>query len=175
MNFELAGGPLGGSDFFKLNYDVSYHYKLIGKLVAMAHMRAAYGQGYNGDTLPSFERFFMGGSSSLRGFTIRDVGPQNATGNPLGGNQSLLFNLELQYPLTREFRLFAFYDRGNIWDDATGISSGASSFDLGNMRHSIGGGIRFISPFGPIGISYGIKLDQRTGEQIGEFHFSAGG
>jgi len=138
-------------------------------------MRVKYGQGYDGDTLPSFERYFMGGSSSLRGFTIRDVGPQDSNGDPLGGDASLLFNLELQYPLTREFRLFAFYDRGNVWDDSEGIFSGGSSFELGDMRHSIGGGIRFISPFGPIGISYGIKLDQRTGEQIGEFHFSAGG
>jgi outer membrane protein insertion porin family len=47
--------------------------------------------------------------------------------------------------------------------------------DLGDMRHSIGAGLRFISPFGPIGVAYGIKLDQKTGETSGEFHFSAGG
>ncbi len=176
INLDLAGGPLGGSDFFKMSYDGAYHHKLIGKLVAMAHMRASYGQGYNGDTLPSFERYFLGGASNLRGFNIRNIGPQNSNGDPLGGNSSLLFNLELQYPLTREFRVFTFYDRGNVWDDAAGIfKNDSSSFDLGDMRHSIGAGIRFISPFGPIGISYGFKLDPRTGEEVGEFHFSAGG
>ena len=132
------------------------------------------GRGYNGDTLPSFERYFLGGASNLRGFTIRDIGPQNSNTDPLGGNQSLLFNLELQYSLTREFRVFTFYDRGNIWDSGPG-AGGGQYMDIGDMRHSIGAGLRFISPFGPIGIAYGIKLDQKTGETSGEFHFSAGG
>jgi outer membrane protein insertion porin family len=174
LAFDFAGGPLGGSDFVKMNYDGSYQRKVIGKLVAMARMRASYGQGYNGDTLPSFERYFLGGANNLRGFTIRDVGPQNGNTDPLGGNQSLLFNLELQYPLTREFRIFTFYDRGNIWDSGPG-AGGGQYMDLGDMRHSIGAGLRFISPFGPIGVAYGIKLDQKTGETSGEFHFSAGG
>ncbi|MGV7221456.1 MAG: outer membrane protein assembly factor BamA [Nitrospinales bacterium] len=174
VSFDFAGGPLGGSDFVKMNYDVSYQRKVIGKLVAMARMRGAYGQGYNGDSLPSFERYFLGGASNLRGFTIRNIGPQNGNTDPLGGNQSLLFNLELQYALTREFRVFTFYDRGNIWDSGPG-EGGGMYMDLGDMRHSIGAGLRFISPFGPIGIAYGLKLDQKTGETTGEFHFSAGG
>jgi outer membrane protein insertion porin family len=174
LSFDFAGGPLGGSDFVKMSYDGSYNHKIFGKLVAMGRMRASYGQGYNGDTLPSFERYFLGGANNLRGFTIRDVGPQNSNTDPLGGNQSLLFNLELQYSLTREFRIFTFYDRGNIWDSGPG-AGGGQFMDLGDMRHSIGAGLRFISPFGPIGIAYGIKLDQKTGETSGEFHFSAGG
>jgi len=173
LGFDFAGGPLGGSDFVKMNYDVSYNYQIYKKLVAMARMRASYGQGYDGDNLPSFERYFLGGASTLRGFTIRDIGPENKAGDPLGGNQSLLFNLELQYALTREFRIFTFYDRGNIWDSGTG-EGGGQWMDLSDMRHSIGAGVRFISPFGPIGVAYGFKLDQRTGEEIAEFHFSAG-
>ena len=50
----------------------------------------------------------------------------------------------------------------------------ASGEDLANMRDSIGGGFRFLSPMGPMGFAYGIKLDQATGEESGEFHFSAG-
>ena len=49
-----------------------------------------------------------------------------------------------------------------------------TNFDLTKMRNSIGAGIRFISPFGPLGFAYGIKLDQNSGESTGEFHFSAG-
>ena len=58
---------------------------------------------------------FMGGPNSLRGFTIRQVGPLDSAGNPLGGEQSLLLNVELQYPLTEGFRVFGFYDRGNVY------------------------------------------------------------
>jgi outer membrane protein insertion porin family len=101
----------------------------------------------------------------------------DSIGDPLGGEQSLLFNVELQYPLTEGFRVFAFYDRGNVYGNfgpGADISSTDTSFNLSKMRESVGGGIRFFSPFGPIGLSYGFKLDQRTGESAGEFHFSAG-
>jgi outer membrane protein insertion porin family len=50
----------------------------------------------------------------------------------------------------------------------------AENFDLGEMRSSLGAGIRFISPFGPLGFAYGFKLDKQTGEKAAEFHFSAG-
>jgi outer membrane protein insertion porin family len=116
----------------------------------------------------------MGGASSLRGFTIEDIGPKNSDGDPIGGNQSLLFNLEVQYPLTKSFRGFLFYDRGNIFGGGFNTSTTSKSFDLLEMRNSIGAGIRFISPFGPLGFSYGIKLDKKSGEESGEFHFSAG-
>lgn len=175
VQFELAGGVLGGANFYRMSYDGSYFYPLIGKFTAMARARVSLGTGYNGELLPAFERYFMGGSSTLRGYTIRDLGPQNSIGQPLGGDQSLLFNLELQYQLTREFRLFAFYDRGNIWGSGPDLDTTGTKMDILDMRHSIGGGLRFLSPFGPIGISYGLKLDLQTGEKIGEFHFSAGG
>jgi outer membrane protein insertion porin family len=110
----------------------------------------------------------------LRGFTIEDVGPKNLDGDPIGGSQSLLLNLEVQYPFTKSFRGFMFYDRGNVYGNGATITDTDTSFNLGKMRHSIGAGIRFISPFGPLGFAYGIKLDKKSGEEAAEFHFSAG-
>ena len=54
------------------------------------------------------------------------------------------------------------------------MSTTAKNFDLTEMRSSIGAGVRFISPFGPLGFAYGVKLDRNSGESTGEFHFSAG-
>jgi outer membrane protein insertion porin family len=154
---------------------VTYYRPLFGKLVGAIHARINYADGYGGDKLPAFERFFMGGPTSLRGFTIEDVGPQNSDGNPTGGNQALLLNLEAQYPFTKSFRGFVFYDRGNIYGGGVDSNNTTSSkFDLGKMRSSVGAGIRFISPFGPLGFAYGVKLDRNSGESTGEFHFSAG-
>ena len=172
VGFEFAG--LGGTKFTKYFYEVTYYHPLVGKFVGAAHARINYADGYGGDKLPAFERFFMGGSTSLRGFTIKDVGPKNDDNNPIGGNQALLFNLEVQYPFTKAFRGFLFYDRGNIYGGGFNTSTTSNSFDLGEMRSSIGAGIRFISPFGPLGFAYGIKLDQKSGEEAAEFHFSAG-
>ena len=139
-----------------------------------SHAVARYAAGYGGDTLLAFERYFMGGPNSLRGFTIQDVGPKASDGDPVGGSQSLLLNLELQYPFTKQIRGFAFYDRGNVYGTGNDLSSTSENFNLGKMRHSIGAGFRFISPMGPLGFAYGIKLDRRSGETDGQFHFSAG-
>ena len=174
VRLEFAGSFLGGSDFYKTGYEITYYRKLIGKLVGAIHGEINFAEGYNEEELPSFERYFMGGANSLRGFTIRQVGPLDSLGNPLGGEQSLLLNVELQYPLTEGFRVFGFYDRGNVYGSGFNIDSTDTSINLSKMRESVGGGIRFFSPFGPIALSYGIKLDQRTGESSGEFHFSAG-
>jgi len=172
LGFELAG--LGGAKFTKSVYEVTYYHPLVGKLVGAAHARVNYAEGYGGEGLPGFERYFMGGPTSLRGFTIQDVGPKNSDGDPVGGSQSLLLNLEVQYPFTKSFRGFLFYDRGNVYGSGTDTSTTEKNFDLGEMRSSIGAGIRFISPFGPLGFAYGVKLDKETGEEAAEFHFSAG-
>ena len=123
VRFELAGGILGGTDFIKTTYEGTYFHPLVGKLVGAVHAEISWADGYGGDDLPAFERFFMGGPTSLRGYTIRDIGPKDSSGDPLGGNQALLLNLELQYPFTKSFRAFAFYDRGNVYGGGNNISS----------------------------------------------------
>jgi outer membrane protein insertion porin family len=174
LKLELGG--IGGLKFYRTNYEVTYYRPIIGKLVGAIHGEINYADGYGDDILPIFERYFMGGPNSLRGYTIRDIGPKNGTGDPVGGKQSLLVNLELQYPITKSFRAFTFYDRGNVFGDGNDITTTREDINLADMRSSIGAGIRFISPFGPIGFAYGYKLDRNELDQnkVGEFHFTAG-
>jgi outer membrane protein insertion porin family len=172
VRFDLAG--LGGTKFHKASYETSHYWPLIGKLVGMVHGEISWADGYAEEDLPAFERYFMGGPRSLRGYTIKNIGPKDSVGNPIGGNQSLLLNLELQYPFTKGFRGFLFYDRGQLYGGGDDISSTTSTWDLAKMRDSVGIGARFLSPFGPVGFAYGVKLDKATGETSGEFHFSAG-
>ena len=172
VRLDLAG--LGGTKFHKASYEGSHYWPIIGKLVGMVHGEISWADGYAADSLPAFERYYMGGPNSLRGYQIRNVGPKDSLGNPLGGNQSLLLNLELQYPFTKGLRGFAFYDRGQLYGGGDDTSTTTTTWDLAKMRDSIGAGVRFLSPFGPIGMAYGVKLDKATGEKSGEFHFSAG-
>ena len=172
LSFDLAG--LGGLKFTRSRYEITYYHPLIEKLVFGAHARVNFAEGYGGDTLPSFERYFLGGPTTLRGFTIQDIGPKDSQGNPVGGSKALLLNLEIQYPFTKSIRGFTFYDRGNVYGSGANMATTSKNFDLAEMRHSIGAGFRFISPFGPLGFAYGIKLDPRSGEASGQFHFSAG-
>lgn len=172
--FEVAGGPLGGLDFYRSGYELTYYRPLVGKLVGAIHGEVNYASGYNGTNLPVFERYFMGGPNSLRGYVVTNVGPKDTNGSPIGGTESLLLNMELQYPFTKSIRALLFYDRGNVYGDGFNTNTTTAHFDLGQMRQSIGAGFRFISPFGPIGVAYGVKIDRQPGEKFGEFHFSAG-
>lgn len=172
--FEVAGGPLGGLDFYRSGYELTYYHPLVGKLVGAIHGEVNYASGYNGTNLPVFERYFMGGPNSLRGYVVTNVGPKDTNGSPIGGTESLLFNMELQYPFTKSIRALLFYDRGNVYGTGFNTNTTTAHFDLGQMRQSIGAGFRFISPFGPIGVAYGVKIDRQPGEKFGEFHFSAG-
>jgi len=174
VRFDLAGGILGGSDFIRTSYEGTYYRPFFGKLVGALHGEIHWADAYAGDTLPAFERYFMGGPTSLRGYTVKNVGPRDASGDPVGGNQSLLFNAEVQYPFTKGLRGFLFYDRGNVFGTGSDTTTTDTTWSLSKMRDSIGVGARFMSPFGPVGFAYGIKLDQVEGEEVGEFHFTAG-
>ncbi|MBI5183269.1 MAG: BamA/TamA family outer membrane protein, partial [Nitrospinae bacterium] len=167
---------LGGVNFYKTNGEVSWYYPLLWRFVGMLHGKIGFANGYGDEQLPIFERYFMGGAFDLRGFNFRDVGPRDADGNSIGGNKLLLFNAEIQYPFTQNVRGIIFYDRGNVYGSGDGydLSRTNIDYDLIDMRHGIGFGIRFFSPIGPISLAYGFKLDRRADESKSEFHFTAG-
>lgn len=127
--------------------------------------------GWGDDPAPLFERFFLGGSNSLRQFKPFRVSPRDSAGNRIGGSSELLGNVEYQIPLFFGVKAALFYDVGNVWGPDT---ASRRRFDPTNLRHGAGAGFRWNSPFGPIRVDYGVKLDQRKGESLGNFNFSAG-
>ncbi len=132
---------------------------------------AGYSFGWSKDPVPLFERFYLGGSNSLRQFKSLQVSPKDDTGTRIGGNIEALGTVEYQIPLFFGIKAAVFYDVGQVW--GPDISQG-TKFDIGDLRHGMGAGLRWNSPFGPIRVDYGIKLDQRKGESFGNFNFSAG-
>ncbi len=170
---ELGG--LGGVKFYKMTVEGTVYKPLIWGLVGMIHGKIGHASGYGGETMPNYERFFMGGSNDLRGFSFDEVGPLDKYNRSMGGTQSLLINTELQYEIFKNFRALVFYDRGNVYGTGFDTSSTSTSMSLSKMRHAVGIGVRFFSPIGPIGLAYGWKLDKRPGERDGDFHFTMGG
>jgi len=126
------------------------------------------------DDLPASERFFAGGDTTIRGYALNTVGSADtisSNGFPTGGNAVLLLNGELRVPVWREVGAVVFVDGGNVFRRVT-------EFDFGELRGSVGFGVRYRSPIGPIRVDLGFKLDRR---QIGErleprtaLHFSLG-
>ena len=92
-------------------------------------------------TLPLFEKLFLGGEYSVRGFDIRSIGPQDpaSPGLVLGGNKSLLFNFEYMFSIVQQVRLIAFYDAGQVVDEN-------QNFAMNQFRTSTGAEVRFFMP-----------------------------
>ncbi|HXU22188.1 MAG TPA: BamA/TamA family outer membrane protein, partial [Verrucomicrobiae bacterium] len=118
--------------------------------------------------IPLPERFFAGGGTSLRGFGLNQAGPRDpCTGFPIGGLALLIFNQELHFPMRLPFvgnRLGGtiFYDGGNVYSDTGHISFSwkAPSFtDLNYFSHTVGFGLRYPTPVGPVRIDFGYQLN----------------
>ncbi|MGH7543279.1 MAG: outer membrane protein assembly factor BamA [Gemmatimonadota bacterium] len=101
--------------------------------------------------VPLFQRLFAGGSTSVRGYERRQLGPKDdpaARGQPrdpepIGGNALFETSLELRFPIRGSFRGAAFVDAGNVWSEASDLA-------LGDLRYTPGIGVRYVTPIGPI-------------------------
>ena len=115
--------------------------------------------------IPTDERFFAGGSNSVRGWSRSDLGPKDDDGRPIGGKSLLEMSAEIRYSVGQKLIVAAFCDTGNVWTDSF-------SYKLKELRYSMGTGIRYKTPIGPIGIDFARPVfDSETKWQ---FHFSIG-
>ncbi|HVL69593.1 MAG TPA: POTRA domain-containing protein [Vicinamibacterales bacterium] len=122
------------------------------------------------EDLPASERFFAGGDTTIRGFALDSVGTTRtitSRGLPLGGNALVLANAELRVPVWKDVGAALFVDAGNVFERVSHV-------DLGELRGSVGVGLRYRSPFGPLRFDVGFKLDRRGNERPRSFHFSFG-
>ncbi|HMJ06720.1 MAG TPA: BamA/TamA family outer membrane protein [Chthoniobacterales bacterium] len=128
--------------------------------------RAGVIQGVGGSEIPIDERFFNGGSNSVRSFAERELGPSDR-GNPIGGEFFSVFNIEYTFPIFGELQLAVFGDAGNLL-------ASADDAGLSDMRYAVGLGLRYQLPIGPLRIDYGVNPNPRGDEAFGAFHFSFG-
>jgi outer membrane protein insertion porin family len=152
----------GNTHFYKPMLEAVYYWRQLPRLSFGARGQFEYIHAMGGTTqLPIFEKLFLGGEYSIRGFDMRMVGPQTDTGVVLGGNKSLLFNFEELISIAGPVRLVFFYDAGQVQpgpelvrppvfvpiggETSTTIKSG-SSFRMADFRTSTGAEIRFFMP-----------------------------
>ncbi len=166
---EFAGGPLGGTSYFvKYEGEAVKFFALPWDTVLSVHGTAGYVQGYEGRQAPIYERYFLGGINSIRGFETRTVGPKDAdTGDLIGGNTMFAANIEYLFPLIPEqnIRGLVFFDAGNAYK---------GRIDFSDVRTAAGTGIRWFSPLGPLRLELGFNLDPRTGESSSQWDFAIG-
>jgi len=110
------------------------------------------------DDLPAAERFYAGGATTVRGFSqdrLGDTGTIDRDGFPTGGNGLVVLNAELRVAVWRSVGAAAFVDSGNVFLRVADI-------DVGRFRTTVGGGLRYKSPFGPLRVDAGFKLDRQV-------------
>ncbi len=158
------------ADFSKLTVQGSWFLPIDTSVIALS-ARAGMAWPFRGTAeVPLHERFYVGGSTTVRGFTQDAIGPSSvdANGNliPQGGQSMAIFNIELRLNPGEGLGFVLFTDAGNVWPK--------QEIDINDLRASYGVGLRYGTPIGPLRIDYGQKIRRQPGESPGEIHFNIG-
>ncbi|HAK60648.1 MAG TPA: outer membrane protein assembly factor BamA [Nitrospiraceae bacterium] len=191
---EYAGGPLGGDpEFVKASVDSGWYFPLFWDTVLLIRGRFGYAASLNDKPLPVGERFYVGGTSTVRGFKYGAAGPMDPVleddaqpynpgtndivdYNRLGGTSQLIFNVEYGFPIFPSARLkgVIFYDVGRAFDDSLSDPPNEPSLSLSELRQSVGYGFRWFTPLGPLRFEWGYILGEKPEDQTSRFEFSIG-
>ena len=154
-------------DFFKYRVDLRYYWSPFQRLTFAWLGRAGYIDPYGSiKKVPEDQLFFLGGTSDVRGFDENLLRFDEA-GDAVGGRTAVVGSVEARIDLGHNFELATFYDVGRVTDTFDEV--GPDEF-----RSSVGVGLRYVTPIGPIGFLYGYKLDRQEDEDSGRLHFSVG-
>ncbi len=167
ISFQYAG--LGGDEKFnKYRGRTTWFFPMFWETVFMVQGRAGYIK--DNGKLSVFQKFFLGGINTVRGYDYQTISPRDANGYLVGGTKMMCYNVEYRFPLLKEQGVvgLVFFDAGNVFDDS-------QSWTFSGIKKSAGAGIRWYSPIGPLRLEYGFKLDRQGDESPGKWEFSVGG
>ena len=172
-SIEVAGGPFGGDkDFAKFFSSIS-RYSTIGPFVLELKLRDGVATTYSGKngTVPVYERFFAGGTYTIRGYKERDIGPKDQSGDSIGGGTLAIANIELTAPIIENLKGAFFIDAGNVWPVPDSNPKGGIA--SGGVRVGVGVGVRIKTPIGPVKLDYGFPVNPSEDQSdTGRIHFS---
>ncbi|MGA0369063.1 MAG: outer membrane protein assembly factor BamA [Kiritimatiellia bacterium] len=171
LDAGFTGGPLGfDTSIYEVGARSSYYYPIVLdhvlNLQAWARSVDFYG---DSDRVAIFDRLFLGGSRTIRGFEFREVSPVDENGDPVGGQTSLFASAEYTIPLSEMFRYAMFYDWGVV-------NSDSFDADVGEANSSYGVGLRIDMPGFPLRFDYSWQLQssESNADSGGLFSFLIG-
>jgi len=165
-----VGLPFGDVSYYKVNYLQQNFYPVWRELVVMLRADLGYADGMSGSQLPFYKVFYAGGVGSVRGYETASLGPRDIFNNSVGGKRKIVGNIEAFYPLIKgdkSVRASVFTDAGQIY--ALGTQPQYESF-----RYSMGFGLAWNSPVGPLKFSYAIPINEKPGDRLQKFQFQVG-
>jgi outer membrane protein insertion porin family len=184
LDLRIVPSAFGSSTNFIRLYGQAAYYKPLFGMVFANSIRLGLANPFAGATVPTSQLFFAGGGTTLRGFPIDEAGPiryvpfcaPGQTTNctlvpvPVGGIQLFIFNSELRYPIPimKDLGGVVFYDGGNIYAHIN-----FPNF-INNYSNTLGIGLRYSTPIGPIRFDIGHNLNAPRGINANQFFISIG-
>ncbi|MBA2961309.1 MULTISPECIES: outer membrane protein assembly factor BamA [Ramlibacter] len=170
LNGEL--GLIGDNRYVRANYQYQQYIPLSKQYTIAFNGELGYGKGLSGRPFPVFKNFYSGGLGSVRGFEQSTLGPRDITGSVIGGTRKITLSSELYVPFPgagndRTLRLFGFTDIGNVYGEFDPV-------ELKELRASVGAGISWISPIGPLRFAIAQPVRKFAGDRIQKLQFQIG-
>jgi outer membrane protein insertion porin family len=162
----------GDVRYLRTNLQFQQYWPVANRVTFGLNAELGLGQGLGDRPYPVFKNFYGGGLGSVRGFDQGSMGAVDPTGAFIGGNRRLNLNGELYLPFPglgndRTVRFFAFGDVGNVWAEGQAI-------DAQSLRASVGLGLSWLSPVGPLKLSWGKAVRSQATDRIQPFQFQIG-
>ncbi len=162
MNGLLFKTPL---PFNKILLDLRRFQKVPGMVMGVKLKLGTITPTQSNDFIPVEERFYAGGSSSLRGWSRAELGPLDREGIPTGGNSLLESSVEFRFPVADPLFGAFFLDFGNVWEPSF-------YYRLDDLRYSAGAGIRYSTFIGPVRLDVARPIFEK--DRTWQIHFSVG-
>ncbi len=165
-------GVAGDARYIRGSYQNQMFLPLTKKITFGTNVEIGLGKGLSGRPFPVFKNFYSGGLGSVRGFEQGTLGPRDVSGSVVGGPNKINLNAELSSPFPgagndRSLRAYAFVDAGNVFGEGERIR-------LNELRSSYGLGVSWISPMGPLRLSYARPITKFAGDKIQALQFNIG-
>ncbi len=168
IGVEMAG--LGGDvAFMRYIAESGWYFPLKWGTVGVLHARVGYMSRLNWGQMPVYEKFYLGGIDSIRGFKYADISPRDpVTNERIGGDKFIQLNAEYRFPLYKKLGLMGtvFFDAGNVYG-----ANMVGPF----LRPTAGFGMRWFSPMGPLRVEWGYNLTKKDFERQSAWEFTMGG
>jgi outer membrane protein insertion porin family len=175
QRLNVEWGVAGDTRYLRSNYQIQQYIPLSKRYTLGLNGEFGWGQGLQGHPYPVFKNFYGGGLGTVRAFDQNSLGAVDVTGAYLGGNRRLNLNAELYVPFPgvgndRTLRIFGYTDAGNVWREGEKIGDSKEN----PIRLSAGVGLSWISPVGPLKLSWGQPLRYARTDRIQRFQFQIG-
>ncbi len=194
--------PVLDLEYYRLTYQFQQFFPVTNFITFAFNTELGYGNGYGDKPYPFFKNFYVGGIGSVRGFDAASLGPRDIYGDPLGGTRRFNATFETLFPIPgadRTLRIATFVDMGQVWGpgcngvytiplntNPADVAANPAAFcdgpfygdsggvDVGLIRYSAGIGLAWISPLGPLRLSYAYPLNSKPWDRIQRFQFQIG-